>query len=435
MKFLLLTLLSLTSVAHASLPELFGASASSVAVGNQATTDSAANNYYAAALLGYSKSTSFSFDLFYVNTNFKDINNVTTKNSTNTVNSDETGNFDVNPEPSTLMALHVSTPLFAPEGPKFNFSLFAPVDRLMESDTGDPYAPSYVMYASRFSRPNMTFSVAQSFNDWSFSVGAHTGIQTNGEAKFIAKTTGGTNSHGKVSFNAKPSVGAVVSAAKKTDNHLTYFNFQQEMKSRFETRTVSETEISSNAGIQFDLDLASLLYFDPMTIRLGHQVQLEDSKFYASVDYQHWETFDSSILKIKKNGGSVNPSKNYEKIKLKNIFIPKIGYERKLHEQWIGKLGYFYRQSPFDLDNLKNAGNSIDADKHVGSLGAAYLFKVYGKDVALDLAYQAHLLRTKKIKKTPNQEDDQTAGSKIGSPGYTVGGMIHVVSVGLSWKY
>ena len=435
MKFLLLTLLSLSSVAQASLPELFGASAGSIAIGNQAQKQSAANNYYAGSLLGYSRSTQFSFDLFYVDTDFKNIHNVETKNTTNTVNSSEPGNFEVNAKPTTLMAVHFSTPLFAPEGPKFNFSLFAPVDRLMESDTGEPYAPQYVMYANRFSRPNITFNLAQSFREWSFSTGVHTGIQTNGEANFVTHTTPGTYSLGKLSYNAKPSVGALFSVAKKTNHHLSYFNFQQEMKSRFKSRAISETEIASGAAFQFDLDMTSLLFYDPMTLRLGHQIDFGKSQLYFSLDYQQWKNFEASTLKIQNNAGSVNSSKNFETLKLRNIFIPKIGYETQLHEKWKIKAGYFYRQSPLDANNLKNAGNTIDVDKHVGSLGLAHLFSFYGKDLTLDLAYQAHILQQKKIKKTPNQEDDQTAGLKIGSPGYKVGGMIHVLSFGLSWMY
>lgn len=435
MKFLLLTLLSLSGLAHASLPELFGPSAGSIAIGNQAQKESAANNYLAPSLLGYSNTTQFSFDVFYIATAFKDIDNVVIKNETNTVNQNETGSVDVNPSPSTLFAIHFSTPLFAAEGPKFNFSLFAPADRMMEADTGDPYQPQYVMYSNRYLRPSMIFSLAQAWGDWSAALGAHTGFQTNGETYFVTRTTNGTHSVAKMSFNAKPSIGAVVSVSKKWDSQVTTLGFQQEMKSNFENRATGETEVASNASFQFDFDLQALLYYDPITLKLNHQIHMSQSNLFFTLEYQQWENFDSSTVKLKKRGGTVNGSKNFEELELKNIFIPKIGYEHKLGQKWTGKLGYFYRQSPLDIDNLKNAGNSIDVDKHVGSLGAARIFDIYGKAVNLDLVYQAHLLRTQKIKKTSNLEDDQTAGSKIGSPGYTVGGMIHVVSLGLSWKY
>jgi hypothetical protein len=435
MKFFLAILLSHSISAHASLPELFGASAGSIAIGNQAQSQSAANNYYAPSLLGYSQSTQFSFDLFYIAPDFKDIKNVVIKNETNTVNTFERGNPEVTPTPSTMFAAHFSTPLFSPNGVKFNFSFFAPVDRLMEADTGDPYQPRYVMYDSRYLRPILIFSGAQSFGDWSFSAGIHTGLQTNGETYFITRTTTGNPSVAQMSFNAKPSMGATASVSKKSNNHLSTFTFQQEMKSKLKNHATGETEIASNASFQFDFDVAALLYYDPMILRLGHQVDFQSSKLFLTVEYQHWENFEAPSLKLKQRGGTINGSEDYEKLKLKNIFIPKIGFEKNISEHWIGKAGYFYRRSPLYTNNLKHAGNTIDVDKHVASLGTAYLFNIQGKEVTLDMAYQSHFLRTQKIVKTPNREDGDPSEPKIGSPGYKVGGMIHVLSMGLSWMY
>ena len=435
MKFFLVILLSLSISAHASLPELFGASAGSIAIGNQAQSQSAANNYYAPSILGYSQSTQFSFDLFYVAPDFKDIKNVVTKNETNTVNTFEIGNPEVTPTPSTMFAAHFSTPLFSPNGIKFNFSFFAPFDRLMESDTGDPYQPRYVMYDSRFLRPILIFTGAQSFGDWSFSAGVHTGLQTNGETYFITRTTNGNPSVAQMNFNAKPSLGVAASVSKKSNNHLSTFTFQQEMKSKLKNHATGETEIASNASFQFDFDVAALLYYDPMILRLAHQADFQSSKLFLTVEYQHWENFEAPSLKLKQRGGSINGSNDYENLNLKNIFIPKIGFEKNISEHWIGKIGYFYRRSPIYTNNLKHAGNTIDVDKHVASLGTAYLFNIQGKKVTLDMAYQVHLLRTQRIVKTPNREDGDPSEAKIGSPGYKVGGMIHVLSMGLSWMY
>ena len=107
MKLLLVTLLSLFIEAKASVPELFGPSAASMAIGSQAQKESAANNYHAAALLGFSKTTLFSFDVFYIDTQFSGIHNITIKNGTNTVNSLETGDVKVNHSPSKMLGAHV----------------------------------------------------------------------------------------------------------------------------------------------------------------------------------------------------------------------------------------------------------------------------------------------------------------------------------------
>ncbi len=435
MKLLLVFILSLSSVANASLPELFGSSAGSMAIGAQAQKQSAANNYHAPSLLGYSKSSQFSFDIFYISTQFKDINNVVVKNETNTADTFQKGNVEVNSTPTPMFGAHLSTPLFSPEGVKFNISIFAPFDRLMETDSGDPYQPRYVMYDNRFVRPNFIFSGAQSFGEWSFSLGAHTGIQTNGETYFMSRVNSDNPSLARLSFNAKPSIGAVLSASKISEEHVSYLTFQQEMKSKLINRATGETDIFSNTTFQFDFDIAALLYYDPMTIRLGHQIHQEQTSMFFSLEFQQWDNYDGSTIKLKKRGGAINGSKNLEKLKLKNLFIPKLGLQRELSDNWTGKLGYFYRQSPLYTNNLKYSGNSIDVEKHVFSIGAARLIHFQQKELTLDFAYQAHLLRNMKITKTLNREDGDPSEPKIGSPGYKVGGMIHALSLGISWMY
>ena len=222
---------------------------------------------------------------------------------------------------------------------------------------------------------------------------------------------------------------------------MTYFSVHQEMKSKLENRATGETEIASNTSFAFDFDVNSLLYYDPLTLKLGHQIHAPETHWYFALEFQQWDKYEASTLKLKKRGGAINGSDDYEKIKLKNIFIPRIGFEKQLSDKWVGKMGYFYRQSPIYTNNLKNSGNSIDVDKHVVSLGAAHLVSFYNKIITLDLAYQAHLLRSMQITKTPNLEDgtpDNGTGNpetKIGSPGYEVGGMIHVLTLGANWKY
>ena len=259
MKLLLIILFSFYQ-AEASVPELFGQSAASIGIGQQAQKESAANNFSAPALQGFSETTQFSFDVFYIATQFKDINNVLIKNETNTVGTNETGDVKVNATPSMLFGAHLSTPLFAATGPKLNLSVYAPFDRIMEADTGDPYLPRYVMYQGRFMRPVMMVSGAQSFGQWSYSIGAQTGFQSNGEAYFITRTSTDSPSLSKLSFNAKPSLGATFSVARKSDQHTSYFSFHQEMKSKLYNHATGETEVAGAGVGQFDFDL-SLFYY------------------------------------------------------------------------------------------------------------------------------------------------------------------------------
>lgn len=435
MKILLIILLSCLNTANASFPELFGPSAGSISIGGQPERKSAANNYQAAALLGYSENTQFSFNTFYVSTHFKSINNIVIRNQSNTVNTFERGDVKTNLTPTAMFGAHLSTPLFAPSGPKFNFSVIAPFDRLMEASSGDPYQPKYVMYEERILRPSLHFSLAQSFSDWSFSLGAMTGFQSTGETYFVTRTTSGNPSLGKVSFNAKPSLGATASIAKRNDHSTSYLAFQQGMKSRLETQATGETEIASNSSFPFDFDVSTLLYFDPMTIRLGHQVERERIRIHFALEYQQWENYSPSTLKLKKRGGVINGSRNYEDLNPRDIFIPRLGFEYDLGDTWTIKSGYFYRQTPLPTEDLKHSGNSLDTDKHVVSLGLGKIIKISQRDVTLDVAYQGHFLKNQKVTKTSNREDGDPSEPKIGSPGYRVGGMIHVLGLGLTWMY
>lgn len=433
MKIFVLILLSLSLKSFASFPELFGTSAGSMAIGSQPEKSSAANNALASALLGFSKNTQFSFNTSYVMTDFHDINNVITKNQTNTVNSYSRDNVQVNSTPTIVFSGHFSTPLFKPEGPKLNLSVFAPTDRMLEADSGDPYAPRYAMYENRFIRPNFIATLAQSFHSWSFSLGAQTGMQANGETYLVTRTTSGNPSLSKISFNAKPSLSIVASIAKKFEKGMSFLSFQEEMKSKFKTRATGETEIGGGTSFPFDFKISSLLYYDPMIIRAGHQLFFDKTNLFISLEYQQWTTYQSSTVKLQKNGGSINGSNDLETIQLKNIFIPRVGFEHKWSDRFATKLGYFYRPSPIKTSGLKYAGNTIDTDKHVGSVGGAYFLPFMDKILTVDLSYQGHFLQTHHITKTPNREDGDPSQLKIGSPGYTIGGMIHVLSLGLSW--
>jgi long-subunit fatty acid transport protein len=432
----LLILLLLTSLgARASFPELFGTSAGTMSIGNQPGRESAANAVQAGALQGFANSTQFSFNVFYVNTNFQSIQNVVIENESNTVNSFRRGDVATNSTPSTMFAAHLTTPLFTNTGPKLNLSIFSPLDRILEADTGEPYRPRYVMYDSRYLRPTFSMGLAESFGEWSFSIGALTGFQSNGETHFVTRTTNGNPSLAKISFNAKPSLGLTASVAKKWDHQMTYLAFQDEMKSKLENRASGETEIASSTSFPFDFKVSSLLFYDPMTVRLGHQWFGEQRSYFFQLEYQRWSSYQSPTLQLRKQGGTINGTQNFEELHFRNILIPRFGIEQRLSDTWSLNLGYFYRPTPIRTSQLKDPGNTLDANKHVGSLGLGHRFDLLGKQVTWDLGYQLHLLTGFKVTKTPGREDGDPSQEKIGSPGYRVGGMIHVLASGLSWMY
>lgn len=438
MKAFIAILLIVNFNIHASVNELFGPSSGSMALGNQAEKDSAANNMISPALLGFSKSTQFSFNFFYISSKLHSIKNVLLENEMNSANDPRFGNIDVNRTPDLMFSLHYSSPMFTPEGLKFNFSLISPTDRMLEFETGGTYEPRYVMYGSRYFRPSIHFSLSKSFSDWSYGLGVITGFQSNGNTQFLTRFGNTGQSAGKISFNAKPSLAFAFSLAKKQNESFIHFiSFQQEMKSNFQNRAVGETDIGTPDPFIFDFTMKSLLSYDPHTIRYGLQSHHEKCSFYGGLEYQHWASFKTSTIDIDVLGGNMGSSIDYEKIEVRNILIPKAGMIFSINDQINFKLGYFYKPSILNTKKLAEAGNSIDSNKHVPTSGINYNFKLFGTVIAWDTAYQAHLLEIKKIIKTPGREDGDTSEGegKIGSPGYRIGGIVHVLSTGVSWKY
>lgn len=436
MKLILIVLSFLSFKTFASPFELFGPSAVAISQGHQAGyTNSPDRQMYAGALVAENKTTAFSFNILEIIPQLTDINNVVIKNPINQNGGATTsGNVDVNTPATAMFAGHLSTPLFGAGGPVVALSIIAPMDRMIEADTGDPYRPEYVMYRNRYLRPTMVFNIAQQFDSWGFSLGGQTGFQSNGESYFYTRADNEPYpTVGKMTFNAKPSLGILASISKKWNNSQTYFSFTEEMKSKFTNKAIGATSIGGGNAFPFEFKISSLLYYDPQTWRLGHiQKVSENFKLMGMLEYQEWSNYQTAKLVFKQEGGSLASSRDYERLNPKNILIPHIGFESNLNEYWTLRGGYFYRPGPLKTSKLKDSGNSIDPDKHVGSVGLGRLFSFFEKRIEASFAYQFHYLRSQKINKTDGLEDG-TAGQKIGSPGYRIGGNIHVLALGINW--
>lgn len=434
---LILLILSLFSINVLASPfELFGPSAVSISQGHQAgPTQSADRHMYAGALIAENKTSSFSFNFLEIIPALTDINNIVTKNPVNqNGNTTSSGNVDVNTPATTMFAGHLTTPLFGESGPILGFSIIAPMDRMIEADTGDPYRPEYVMYRNRYLRPTVIFNLAQQVESWGFSLGGQTGFQSDGESYFYTRADNEPYpTVGKMTFNAKPSLGLLASVSKKWNQGQTYFSFTQEMKSKFSNKAIGATSIGGGNAFPFEFEISSLLYYDPQTWRLGHIQQINPRfSVMGMVEYQEWANYKTPKLVFKQQGGTLASSRDYENLRPRNILIPHLGVESILSENWVLRGGYFYRPTPLKTANLKNSGNSIDQDKHVTSLGLGRFFSLFGKRFETTLAYQFHYLRSQKIQKTAGLEDG-SGGEKIGSPGYRIGGNIQVIALGINW--
>ena len=146
-----------------------------------------------------------------------------------------------------------------------------------------------------------------------------------------------------------------------------------------------------------------------------------------------WSGYKSPVVTVTKNSGVVISSSNYEAISTRDTINPKIGFKDNLTDRWSYALGMAYRPTPLKGD-FSGSGNSIDTDALIFTSGIQYRIVIWSKDVHLGTSFEYHQLQTKNVTKTPNEESG-SAGSKIGAPGYSIGGNVLAGSLGLKFNF
>lgn len=371
-----------------------------------------------------------------IQTNFKEIDNVVVRNKvSDNVNSDQYGNVDTDYSATIMGAFHINVPVMKRLlKTRLALSIYAPLKNLLETSSGDFYAPEYVLYRTRYNRTQFGFSFAQPISKrFAVSLGFASGVQTSGETYIVARGFGDSEpSSGKLKFVAKPSAALRVSLVWRTETDLYYFTFQDEMKNELSTNAAGYTPISAGNGLPFDLTLESLLYYDPLIARIGNVMHFKNKMTLNwMIEYQDWSHFETPKVKIISRDG-FNSSTDYENLDLNNIFIPKVGITYPLSDNWTLQAGAFYRQTPIKSD-LNLSGNSIDADVLSTSVGLTRSVNFKGESFELNTMLTNQILKNQDVTKTSGREDGSN-GEKIGSPGYSVGGSVQIVSFGINWK-
>lgn len=439
MKLALVLSLLLSSQAHASFGEMFGSSYSTSALGGQANMDEndPSNNYYNPAVLGFSDKFNVMLQASSTATHFEPITNVVTKNSSNS-NTNETGNVKTDYKKFYGGALHVALPLGATSHlGTLGLSVFLPIGSLMETHSGDPALPEYVMYRSRYDRTSIyaNFAKAAFDNDLAFSVGTILGFQASADVRTNVSLNGANyNSSALAQSKISPALGIIASAVKKVYASKIYFTYQQEMKSNLQA--IASGEIADPLPLPFNVTVNSMIFYDPHIFRLGTSIKSDSTsslETYLGVEYQIWSSYKTPKIDIVKNGGIVLPSVNYETIERKNTFNPKLGMKWDMTNRFALLLGLAYRQTPLKGD-FSGSGNSIDTDSFIYAGGLQYRIVMWGRDVSLGTSLQYHQLEDKRVTKTPGQENGN-AGDKIGAPGYDIGGYILSAAAGIKFNF
>jgi long-subunit fatty acid transport protein len=420
--------------ANASYPEFFGASFSTTAIGNQSTMDpnDPSNNYYTPALLGFSNKVNVLMQASTTATTFKRMANIVVTNTTNS-SSQTTGNVENDYPVFNGGGLHFALPIGYEHLGTLGLSIFLPIGNLIETNSGNPFLPEYVLFHSRYRRTSVYLNFARKWSDdLAWSLGTILGFQATADVKANLSLNGGIyGSSGQARSKIAPALGVIASVVKKFDNSSIYLTYQQEMKSNLHAAVSGE--ITNPSLTLFESGMDSMIFYDPHTFRFGTSYDFGQAQIYAGAEYQIWSGYIPPLIYIKKTGGAVVSSSNYEHIVVRDTINPRVGIKLNLTDRWTAGLGAGYRMTPLDGD-FSGSGNSLDSNTYILSTGLQYRVVIWSKDVILGTSVEYQQLEKKHVTKSSGQEDG-TAGSKIGAGGYDIEGSALASSFGIKFNF
>jgi len=421
---------------YASYPEYFGTAPSTSAIGNQSNRNASdpANTYFLPALSAWSQKISISATAATTSHHFEPITQVVSENSTTgqTGTAVVTSNVDTDYENSENSVVSIILPLREKEYGAASLLVATPLGGFAETNSGHPTLPEYVMYRSRYRRTQIYLNYALPLNDqWALSLGALVGFQASARVNTQVSLGDDYGSSGNAKTQIDPSLGAIASVAYQTDSFLLGFTYQQEMKSNLEA--VATGEISDPPLTLINVGLENMIYYDPHIFRMNYAHSFGRLETFLTLEYQLWENYKAPLIKIKNLGGTVRASDDYEVLKLKNIWVPKIGIKWQCLDQLGLMAGLIFRETPLDSD-FSGSGNTIDSNSTVYTAGLTYDFKLFNKEFQWGVSGQYHQLEQRDVVKSTGQENG-SSGQKIGAPGYKVGGHVLMAMTGIKVSF
>ncbi len=322
---------------------------------------------------------------------------------------------------------------------------FLPVSQVAYLDTGEPLIPEYVLYRARQQRPRIHAGLAvEPITGLSVGAGMQIGFSVTSRAtvflqsganhpstmRFIASMKPKASPYGGIFYTSKEQVftsGVVFRMPLKSSNYL-------------DLQSSARAFGNSFVGLDFNFSGTSAFFYDPMSLEVGSSVlYTSQTRLIAQVDYEVWKDFQAPAVEVldpRTSGcGSANCGINISpglalKYPLRNIWVPRIGHEVYFGEsnRYTTRAGYSYRQGIFSALPT-GAGNYLDPDKHIVSLGFGIKFQnLLGHAIpwGVDVYGQYQSLVKQVIRKTPGDELGAGSGDlKIGAPGYETGGKIY----------
>jgi hypothetical protein len=442
--------------ASANLGDLAGFGSRTAALGGAGAAwgfDAFASYYNPAGLAFESdKRLGLSWGLVYMKPSFLPIDNVVLKNNFNSAidaNSIEYESADTQYRSTFGQVLGISYHLLPQFGNlSIGITTFLPIQQLAYMDTGEVYAPEYVLYRARTQRPQFEVGVGAHLGaGFYLGGGMHVAYTLSSNSPVTINTGENTISSMRFASSLMPKAAPYLGLIFKPQNEGRPYSFGAVV--RFPVSFDNVMALSSSARLfkqkvwlDFDFLAVSSLYYDPLSIEVGGSVPVSDRvRVFAQCDYQFWNKFKIPALQIEQPRPgtesipvSPGPTPSFQ---FSNLLTPRLGTEVTLSRSTTLRLGYSYRPSMIK-GSLNESGNYLDPPKHMFGLGLGWeLSQFLGTQTPtrfdIHLAYQR--LNRQEIIKTPGNEAGDPGDFKIGAPGYQAGGNILGGGISLSLAF
>ncbi len=437
--------LSISQFSKANTGELYGYGGRASALGNTmlGSSSDAFTTYYNPAANSANRDARFGLGLAYLHPEFSPINDIVISN---TSVASEPG--DINGNVNTKNYLDHFTQTIAlgySTGDDLNnFSLGfmggMPIARLAYFDTGDPFLPEYYNYRSRTQRPQMYFSTGISLTD-NLHIGAGVGFGTNVaiQANYTVSGSAGTVSHGRFATTAKPNASPYGSFLYDSKPFQTGLTFRAASKYKMNVNVNSDARVLGPAnGFPIIFETSSVLFYDPMEVDYSFSYGNPDYTWITvEVDWLQYSAFESPTLTISDQGSGFQLKNSVSSVpEMRDIIVPKLGIEQGLSESIKLRMGYSYRRSP--IKSNSGTGNIVDPSQHIitGGMGwDLHRANLSQRNIKLDFFGQYHHLISQHINKDSANEAGTATQSRVGSPGYNIGGKVYGGGMSVSFIF
>ncbi len=434
---ILIYILFTSSLCFANFPETFGSSPTTNGLAGQSNGDNEdpSNTFYFPAGAAFSEKINLQASMIATMPNFESIDNILVLNNTNDYTGnedDQNGSANTNYDNINMNIVHAILPL--KKYGALSFSGFFPLNVIMETNSGHPFLPEYVMHRSRYKRTQVYLNYAYRLSDsWGISAGVTMGMQTGGNMNTIMNFRDNSNNNGNIGsfadtkLQVKPNLGGQVSIMRDTEESQVGVTLVQEIKHNIKISTFVAT--GKPTPIPNSMTIENMQYYDPWTLRLSYIKKFDAWDAITNLEIQSWDGYKTPVVRLNIIDGTLQSSSNFETVKTKTVFIPKVGIKYKATENLKVLGGLSYRPTPLDGD-FSGPGNSIDTDAFIVGGGLIGNWKLFDIDAEFSLSAQFQQLKEKKVTKSSGLENGST-GNKLGSPGYTIGGNILSFGAGI----